>query len=522
MTAGWSFDAAAVAPAAYAGNGHPSAADGSNAADAVVDSRAVNRVREAVSRQLGGVDLDALDEETRRLRLRDLVVREVEALTLARAVDGAPALSDAAEAQLVSAALAGLQGLGPVEPLLKMPGVEDILFTGCEPVMLRMAGRVDNPMVPGPPIADSDEELEALIRQLGSTLADGSVREFSVARPLMTVRLKSVGSLGARLSAGMDVLPRPAGTIRVHRFAEASLWDAYLMRMIDRPLYELLSHAVLACAKILFVGAMRTGKTFLLRCACSVIPTHKMIITVEDDRELGLHVLPARDQQGQLILDAHGQPRPQRPAALVRPYEARPANSEGAGAVTSSDLLCHALRDSGDVIILGESRGPEIRYLLDAATNGTANVMGTLHANSASEVFERLVLMSLQAYPPLPVEWALRAAAALDLVVHVKQDRTGARFVSEVIDVRSGPLGPTGVPEHGQLFKPRPDGRAVPYGTLNPGLLEQLEQVGFDRKLLDAGLSDWDRADGDASDRGRADGVRVVGDESAWPGGGRP
>ena len=48
-----------------------------------------------------------------------------------------------------------------------------------------------------------------------------------------------------------------------------------------------------------------------------------------------------------------------------------------------------------------------------------------LHANSADEVFDRIVQLVLKANPPLPTEWALRAATALDLVVHVRpQPRT--------------------------------------------------------------------------------------------------
>ncbi len=501
MTSAWEHGPASVpsfvsngAPAPGRNGFHPSAAP-RPATGVRFDSRTVDRVREAVSRQLvaaGAADYDAMDAETQRLRTRDLVNREVEASVLDRSVQGVPAWTTEEEDQLIAVVLAGLHGLGRLEPLLNMAGVEDIFYTGCDPTMLRMT---DGTMAPGPAIADTDDEAEAFTRQLGTTLSDGSVREFSVARPLMTVRLKSVGALGARLAAGMDVLPRPAGSIRVHRYVEATLADAYVMRMIDRPLFELLRHAVWAGAKVLFVGSMHAGKTFLLRATCSEIPLDKMIVTVEDDRELGLHLLPARDVEGELILDAQGMPTPRRNPALVRPYESRPANSEGAGAVTAADILFHALRDSADVLVLGEARGGEIRHLLEAATNGTAGVMSSLHANSASDVFERIVQMSLAASPPMPVEWALRASTAIDLVVHVKQNRAHQRFVSEVLEIRSGPLGPTGVPTTSQLFTPREDERAVPYGTMSPALLARLEDVGFDRKWLEAGLSDWDRVE---------------------------
>ena len=132
-----------------------------------------------------------------------------------------------------------------------------------------------------------------LIQRLGTTLGDGSTREFSDARPLLALRLKAVGDLGARLSAAMDVTPHPAGTIRVHRHVEADLDDVYRLGMIDAPLLAFLRAAVLAGLKICVVGAMGAGKTFLLRALCAEIPLDKMIVTVEDERELGLHVLPA-------------------------------------------------------------------------------------------------------------------------------------------------------------------------------------------------------------------------------------
>jgi Flp pilus assembly CpaF family ATPase len=182
---------------------------------------------------------------------------------------------------------------------------------------------------------------------------------------------------------------------------------------------------------------------------------------------------------------------------LVAAYEARPANSEGVGRIDQADLLFHSLRDSGDVIILGESRGADIVHLLDAASNGTSSVMCTMHANSASAIFDRIVQLVLKAQPPLPTEWALRASTALDLIVHVRRNRDHERFVSEVIEVKSGQLGERGLPVVNHLFAPRWDGRAVPTGHKpSEELSAKLEEGGFPVNYwLDgaAARSDWDR-----------------------------
>lgn len=458
------------------------------------DFAAVRELRDRVSTRVAAESGDrfaALDAAAQRLRKRTLAMEELQSWTLHRASIGLAALSVEDEDALIEAVLAGVGGLGRLEPLLLRPDVEDIFFHGTAPTMLRLA---DGRKVEADPLAASDDELRVLLQQLASSLGDGSSREFSDARPLLALRLRAVGDLGARLSAATDVTPSPAGTIRIHRHAEADLDDAYELGMIDAPVRAFLRAAVLAGLKIGVVGAMGHGKTFLLRALCAEIPLDRMIVTVEDERELGLHVLPARDEAGRVRRTPDGAVVPRRHPALVRAYEARPANSEGSGRIDQSDLLYHALRDSADVLVLGESRGGEIVHFLDAATNGTQGVMGTWHANSASEVFDRIVQMVLKAHPPLPTEWALRAATALDLVVMVHRNRAHERYVSEVLEVHSGQLGERGLPVVNHLFGPRPDGRAVPTGHRpSERVLGLLDEVGFSPQWLDPALSDWDR-----------------------------
>ena len=499
------------APRTTTTNGHGLDGDGPPRGSwhGVVDFDAEKELRDRVSTRLtadGRARFETLDAETQRMRKRTVALEELQSWVLHRTSLGLPAPSLEDEDALIEAVLASLGGLGRLEPLLTRGDVEDILFNGSAPTRLRLA---DGSMVEGPPIAKSNEDLRDLLQQLGTTLGDGSSREFSDSRPLLALRLKAVGGgLGARLSAATDVTPNPVGTIRIHRHAEADLNEAYRLRMIDKPLCEFLRAAVKAGLKIAIVGAMKHGKTFLLRACCAELPLDTHIVTVEDERELGLHVLPARDSNGNVVCYPDGTVIPRRPEALVKPYEARPANAEGHGAVTVNDLLHHALRDSADVLILGESRSGEIVHFLDAATNGTAGVMGTWHANSAGEVFQRVVQMVLKAHPPLPTEWALRACTALDLVVFVDRNnqRTGwpERFVSEVLEVDDH-LGENGLPVTRHLFSPRHDGRAVATGyQMSDRMRTALAAQGFSTDWLQISKetgrpihSDWDRPDGE-------------------------
>jgi Flp pilus assembly CpaF family ATPase len=457
-----------------------------------VDFETVTQLRGRVASRLSadGVAFEQLDPVSARMRTRALVGEELDSWVCYLVNRGLPAPSIQVEDDLVEAVMAALGGLGRLEPLLARLDVEDIFFTGCEPTMLRLD---DGSKAPGPPIGDTDEEVTQLVQALGTSLGDGTSREFSAARPLLSLRLKAVGELGARLSAAMDVTHRPSGTIRVHRHVEANLDMLYELNMIDAPLRAFLRAAVLAGAKIFVAGGTGMGKTMMLRALCAEIPTDQMIVTIEDERELGLHVLAARDGQGQVILDERGRPVLARPAALVRAYEAREPNSEGVGAITMGDLTRQSLRDSPDVVVIGETRGPEMVHILDALTNGISGVMCTIHADTPTGVFSRVVQMVRQASPALPADYALSAICSLDLIVQVRRNRKHERFVSEVAALQ-GTIGENAMPVLETLFGPRQDGRAVSKrANVGPRLMGRLAEVGFEAAWMDPAASDWDR-----------------------------
>ena len=296
------FPAAASAPRPpwRARPGQPGTATGSPAPAAQPDADAVATLQQRAAARLsaegaGFTDLPAAD---RREQARAVVFEELESWVAHRAEVGLAALTHADEDELVAAVHAALGGLGPFEALLAREDVEDIFFNGTAPVMLRLA---DGAKVAGPVLATSDTQLLRLLQQLaGSGLDDSAGREFSVARPLLALRMRSVGLLGARLSAANDVTPHPAGTIRVHRHVETSLPLLRGLGLIDAALEALLTALVRAGGKVMVSGWPGVGKTTALRGLCAAIPLDRMIVTVEDDRELGLHVLPERGPDGRV------------------------------------------------------------------------------------------------------------------------------------------------------------------------------------------------------------------------------
>jgi len=218
-------------------------------------------------------------------------------------------------------------------------------------------------------------------------------------------------------------------------------------------------------------GWSGAGKTTLLRAMAADIPPTERLITIEDSLELGLERFP----------ELHPD---------VVALEAREPNLEGEGGVTLAELVRFALRMSPDRVIVGETRGEEVLALLNAMSQGTDGSMATLHASSSKGAFSKLATYAVQAPERLPLEATnLLVANAVHFVIHLAQDGD-RRFISSVREV---------VDAEGQMvvsnevFRPGPDGRAVPGVPLRSVTLDQLAAVGFDPGLLDRPQGWWER-----------------------------
>ncbi len=351
-------------------------------------------------------------------------------------------------------------GLGPLTAYLRDPDVENVDINGCDRVWVTYS---TGERVAAPPVAPTDEALADMIRTW-ATRGGQTARDFSAASPLVNVAVAG----GARMTGTMAVTPRPCLSLRRHGQLTITLAGLVRLGTLDQATAAFLAAAVRSRCNIVVTGGVNAGKTTLLRALASEIPPSERIATLESEYELYLHEL-----------DEH-------PDVIA--FEAREANSEGAGSITLHDLIAHALRHNPQRIFVGEARRSEIMPMLEAMNSGQEGSMCTIHANSPAEVFDRILILGLRGGLAL-AERAIHilVGMAVDLIVHVRKQYDGhrtVRFVSEILEVM--PPGDTERPAVNRLFLPTgPGGRAVPAHTPSPDLLARLEAAGFSRQLLD-------------------------------------
>ena len=91
--------------------------------------------------------------------------------------------------------------------------------------------------------------------------------------------------------------------------------------------------------------------------------------------------------------------------------ETRPANIEGKGAITATDLVRNALRMRPDRIIIGECRGAETLDMLQAMNTGHDGSLTTFHANTPRDAIARLETMIMMGGFEMPAP-AMRSKSA--------------------------------------------------------------------------------------------------------------
>jgi pilus assembly protein CpaF len=362
--------------------------------------------------------MEALEELAHSLRRR-LVERArdgaagpggVEAQA-ARLVDDEAAALDADTREALTARIVRLAtGLGPLEPLLADPTVDEVMVNGVEGVFVERRGRIERADVGFGSEAELMNAIERVLAPLG--------RRVDEASPMCDARLPD----GSRVNVVVPPLSvdGPCLTIRRFRPHGFSLDDLVGNGTLPAELASFLAECVRMRAAVLVSGGTGSGKTTTLNALSGAIPEGERVVTVEDAAELRL-----------------------RQAHVVR-LEARPPNVEGRGEVTIRALVRNALRMRPDRIVVGEVRGGEALDMLSALTTGHEGSLTTVHASSAEDALRRIETLALMADVGLPhVAIREQVGAAIELVVHQRRTADGGREVASVAEVvrRAGGIG---------------------------------------------------------------------------------
>jgi pilus assembly protein CpaF len=311
--------------------------------------------------------------------------------------DEAPLVTALAAARVVDDLVAEVDGLGPLQVLLADPSITEIMVNGPHRVFVERDGRLET--------VECELDADTIVRIAERVIAPLGLR-LDRASPMVDARLAD----GSRLHAVLPPLAPDGPCVTIRRFTVRSVGLADFG--LDETSVALLETMVRAGWNIVVSGATSAGKTTCANALAQAIDPAERIVTIEETAELRL-----------------GQPH------VVR-LEARPANGEGAGAVSVRELVRAALRMRPDRLVVGEVRGPEAFDMLQALNTGHDGSVSTVHANSPSDALSRLETLVLLAGVALPLA-AVRAqlASAVDAIVQVARGENGARSVVALAEV---------------------------------------------------------------------------------------
>ncbi len=312
------------------------------------------------------------------------------------------AMSRSERASLVVELLHEIVGLGPLEPLLNDPEVDEIMVNSPTQIYVERHGKLTMTNQRFRDAQHVMQIVERIIAPLGRRVDEKS--------PYVDGRLRD----GSRFHAIIPPLALGGPTLTIRKFAKDpfTMTDLINFGTITREAAQFLQAAVEARLNIVVSGGTGSGKTTTLNVLSSFIPSNERIVTIEDAAELQL-----------------------RQDHVVR-LETRPPNIEGAGEVTIRDLVRNSLRMRPDRIVVGECRGAEALDMLQAMNTGHDGSLTTGHSNSPRDMIKRLETMVMMAGFDLPVR-AIREqiGMAVDVIVHQSRMRDGTRKITGITEL---------------------------------------------------------------------------------------
>jgi Flp pilus assembly CpaF family ATPase/MinD-like ATPase involved in chromosome partitioning or flagellar assembly len=311
-------------------------------------------------------------------------------------------LSRTQREQFITELVDEILGLGPLQALMRDPGINEIMVNNYDQIYIEKQGR----LTLLPVRFRNEEQLIQVIKRIVAPIG----RRIDESVPLVDARLKD----GSRVNAIIAPLAVSGPTLTIRRFAAKPFTHKQLVAMgsCTQEVVDFLRACVLLRKNIVISGGTGTGKTTFLNMLSNFVPEEERIITVEDTAELKL-------------MQEH----------WVR-LESRPPNIEGKGEITIRDLIRNSLRMRPDRIVVGECRGGEALDMLQAMNTGHEGSLTTIHANSPNDALSRLSAMCLMAGTDLPISvLADMISSAVHVFIQLTRFSDGRRRVTYVSEV---------------------------------------------------------------------------------------
>jgi len=304
--------------------------------------------------------------------------------------------------RLVNEVLDETFGLGPLELLLKDSNVCDILINGPKNIYVERHGKMEKTDVEFRDNTHLMQIIDRIVSKVG--------RRVDETCPMVDARLED----GSRVNAIIPPLALDGAAMSIRRFGSnpLKLEDLLNFKAFTPEMVMLLEGAIKARLNMVIAGGTGSGKTTLLNTLSSFISNTDRIITIEDAAEVQL-------QQDHVVR-----------------LETRPANIEGSGAITATDLVRNALRMRPERIIIGECRGPETLDMLQAMNTGHEGSLTTIHANTPRDALARMETLIMMAGFEMPIK-AMRQqmASAVDVIIQTNRLQGGKRRVTHITEL---------------------------------------------------------------------------------------